>query len=138
MTWTANIMPDDALDPESLVGRMLRPEPEITAEEAEMIAAPWSYLEPPATVEPMPPLLRAMTVASGQLLDATFGDATSLQCWAAEIEALRDWLPDMPPPDLLQQWCDEAACYDLVMVRRTMDWVRALLTEQAGIARGEA
>ena len=25
MTWTAAIMPDDALDPDSLVGRMLRP-----------------------------------------------------------------------------------------------------------------
>jgi hypothetical protein len=44
-------------------------------------------------------LLRAMTNASGALLDATFGNATSRECWRAEIIALRDYiLPDEPPP----------------------------------------
>jgi hypothetical protein len=36
------------------------------------------------------PLWEVMTCASGQLLDKTFGDATFLQCFAAEIRALTD------------------------------------------------
>jgi hypothetical protein len=38
------------------------------------------------------PLMHVMSKASGALLDATFGNATSRECWAAEIRALRDWL----------------------------------------------
>jgi hypothetical protein len=132
MTWTAALLPDDALEPDSLVGRILNPEPTFTAEEAKMIAAPWSCLEPPATVEPVPPLLRAMTVASGQLLDATFGDATRLQCWAAEIEALRDLvLPEEPEPTT-------GGCLDQRRaIWRRDNQIRTWLTEQARIARGE-
>ena len=82
------------------------------------------------TPEPLP-LWRALADAG------TSGPCNQRDIIAAEIEALRDWLPAMPPPDLLQQWCDEAACYDLVMVRSTMEWVRDRLTEQARIARGQ-
>ena len=80
------------------------------------------------------------TLPLWMVMVAAFDDSdwTDRHGTAAEIEALRGWLPDMPPQEFIEQWCDEAACYDLVMVRRTMDWVRALLTEQAGIARGEA
>jgi hypothetical protein len=36
------------------------------------------------------PLREAMSIASGQLLDQTFGEATSEQCYAAEIRALAE------------------------------------------------
>ena len=124
MIWTAAVMSDDHLDPESLVGRMLNPAPEFTAEEVEMNAAPWSYLEPL-------PLWRAMEQA-GMHEPGTPRDAI-----AAEIEALQAWLPDMPPPHLLQQWSGDAGWHGPAIAAYTMEWVRAQLTEQARIARGE-
>jgi hypothetical protein len=129
MTWTTALLPDDALDPDSLVGRLLNPS---TKEDLAK------------STEPLP-LWRVMEQAHEQEVGTVFDHLGNTVLGepdrftrAAEIEALRDWLPDMPPQDLLQQWCDAAACYDLVvvvMVRATMKWVCAQLTEQARVAR---
>ena len=43
----------------------------------------------------------------------------------------------MPPHHLLQQWSGDAGWHGPAIVRYTMEWVRALLTEQARVARGE-
>jgi hypothetical protein len=121
MTWTAAIMPDDALPDDSLVGRMLKPEPEFTAEEVEMHAAPWAYLEPP---EPLP-LWRVMLAAGWK------GEAA--ECWAAEIEALRDWLLPEEPAVI-----SDSAPDDPIWARfNERQRLRDRLTEQARIARGE-
>jgi hypothetical protein len=128
MTWTAAVWPDDVLPEDSLVGRMLNPEP----------VSKLYKLEPPAPVEPMPPLLRAVTVASGQLLDATLGDATPLQCWAAEIEALRDHMAlgvdeSLRTTLINKGWVDDFNADTLV--RLIQRHYSSYLTEQARIAR---
>ena len=147
MTWTAAIMPDDALPPDCLVGRMLRPAVDdvtwdspkgvkmtgcrITNAEGEPI------MEISFDSEPTPlPLWRVMQYAGeGAWLESSYQEG---QAQAAQIEALRDWLPDMPPQQIIDQWCREYGDMDYTKVRRTMDCLRALLTEQARIARGDA
>lgn len=136
MTWTASLLPDDALDPESLVGRMLNPEPEFTAEEVEMHAAPWSYLEPP---EPLP-LWRVLEQAHKQEAGCVFDHLGNTVLGepdrytrAAEIEALRDWLLPEEPAVISDSSPD-----DPIWARvNERQHLRALLTEQARIARGE-
>lgn len=141
MTWTADIMPDDALDPDSLVGRMLNPEPEFTAEELEMIAAPWSYLEPP-------PLWRAMRRAYDQssvptaLADAAHPETgnclTDRYGYAAEIEALRDWLlPEEPEPEPTRTDRLFGPAREAYLRWHERQRLRQLLTEQARIAIGD-
>lgn len=135
MTWTASLLPDDALPPDSLVGSMLNPEP--LKEDGQVFNKADAIKEPPATVEAMP-LWRACQDAYYSVTQHP--DVLSEECErltiAAEIEALRDWLPDMPPQEFIDQWCREYGDMDYTKVRRTMDWLRALLTEQARIARG--
>lgn len=111
MTWTAAIMPDDALPDDSLVGRMLKP------------AAP-----PPATATPEPmPLWLDMEFA-GLNTPGTPRDAI-----AAEIEALRDWLvPEERTTPMLPGGYEETRTQWEERQR-----LRAQLTEQASIARGE-
>ena len=121
MTWTAALLPDDALDPTSLVGRMLRPATE----------------ESSAAEKPLP-LWQVMYRAYDESYPAEIGRPwEDTDGYAAEIEALRDYLPDMPPQELITQWEEEEGFTFSEVVRRAMDWVRALLTEQARIARGE-
>jgi hypothetical protein len=131
MTWTAALLPDDALDPASLVGGMLNPEPEcddvppVLPEYASSLPVLTEDVLSPATAEPMP-LWRVMEHA-GMHEPGTPRDAI-----AAEIDALRDsMLPDEPEPHRAhgqpgspnwERW-DE---------RREL---RAWLTKQARIAR---
>lgn len=134
MTWTAAIMPDDALPPDSLVGRMLRPEPHYVSDEAfdalQSFIAEDTASPPPATVEHLP-LWRVMATASltHEMLRPGDPYRTSL---AAEIEALRDWLlPEAPEPSAY----DGQPRYE----QRHTIWqrdnkLRAHLTEQARIA----
>jgi hypothetical protein len=80
MTWTAAVMSDDSLDPDSLVGRMLR------QSESE-------YLPNTTEASKALPLWIAMNDAD---CNASGG---YLHAIAAEIEALRDWLlPEQPEP----------------------------------------
>jgi hypothetical protein len=120
MTWTAAIMADDRLDPDSLVGKILNPEPEFTDEEMEMIAAPWSYLQPL-------PLWDVMMFA-GNNEPGTPRDAI-----AAEIEALRDWLLPEEPAVISDSSPDDPIWARFNERQR----LRQVLTEQARIARGE-
>ena len=120
MTWTAAIMPDDALDPDSLVGRMLRP----TVKES---------LTVEKTVEKPLPLWQAMYRAYDDSYPAEIGRSwEDTDGYAAEIEALRDWLvPDEPEPPSsphMGSWVNNA-------LWRQRDHLRARLTEQARIAR---
>lgn len=188
MTWTAAIMPDDALPPDSLVGRMLRPsaddvtwdtpkefrakgarvsgangEPiaefvfdECTMKDGEtyrlsydeqtgtvrpdLIADAMQFMdeydsdlqamadtekaEREATVEPMP-LWRVMVDAYNNSPSVSLEGAM-----AAEIEALRDHvLPTRPKPDESNR-----VAYYIWLHEQTL---RAQLTEQARLARGE-
>lgn len=145
--WTANIMPDDDLDPDSLVGRMIHgwePRPQSPEEVAaglrqafrkcieDGVVSPLLVSEPhPTTPEPLP-LWRVMERA-GMSEPGTPRDAI-----AAEIDALRDYLPMVPPEEFVEQWANEPSASMASMTARTMEWVCALLTEQARIARGES
>lgn len=152
MKWEKAEMPDEALDPNSLVGRIRNTERINNATwdspmSVEMIGG-WitdNQGEPIAEISfggdqpQLLPLWMVMTVASGQMLDSTFGDATSMQCWAAEIEALRDWLlPEEHEPPMVR--CSDPTADELVPreLWRDRQRLRALLTEQARIARGES
>ena len=81
-----------------------------------------------ATPEPLP-LWRVMRQAN-----CNFGTPVDL---AAEIKALRDYLPMVPPEEFVEQWANEPSASMASMTARTMEWVCSLLTEQARIARGE-
>jgi hypothetical protein len=140
MTWHAAEMPDDALDPTSLVGRMLNPEavpPELVAEAEEFLEEYADDFKALAASERAElPLWRVMDNA---FRDDPGSDAPMhsihREGYAAEIEALRDWLPRRPPKEFYDQLCAELQIYDVTMVGRTMDWLHELLTEQARIAR---
>jgi hypothetical protein len=43
--------------------------------------------------DPKYTLRQKMGIASGRLLDETFGQATDAQCWAAEIRVIADEIP---------------------------------------------
>ena len=133
MTWTADIMPDDALDPDSLVGRMLRcddvppVEQEITGDGSGASLPPFS--NQPRVGEPLP--LWQVTMAAGCKPGGGFADD-----WpAAEIEALRDWLlPEEAEPRLVDppESMNSLAITAMYSERQRL---RALLTEQAQVAR---
>jgi hypothetical protein len=81
------------------------------------------------------PLMHLMSKASGALLDATFGDATSRECWAAEIHALRDYiLPDEPPPNWSQSDMAFAEWNLKMEVYKDRQRLRDLLTAEADVA----
>jgi hypothetical protein len=125
MTWQSKIMPDDA--PElvgSLVGSMLKAEP------------PNSNPTPndlPIRSSEQPPLCAAMA-------DAYYGydeNTAVANAMACAVDVARDWLtpeeqnpyPGLPPQNRFQ-W------FRLGYWQARQD-IRALLTEQACIARGE-
>ena len=133
IAWTAAVMPDDALDPDSLVGRMIHgwePRPQSPEEVAaglrqafrtcieDGVVSPLPVSEPPsATVEPLP-LWRLIAVAG------VSGPCNQRDIIAAEIEALRDYLFPSGPP---------------MFGTETMGgYIYNVLTEQAAIARGES
>lgn len=130
---TAAVMSDDHLDPDSLVGRMLR------QSESEYLPNTTEASEPPATVEPLPlwrVLERAHEQEAGSMIDYlgnTVLGEPDRDTRAAEIEALRDWLlPEEPEPSAY----DGRPRYE----QRHIIWthnrkLRAALTEQARIAR---
>ena len=123
MTWTAAIMPDDALPPDSLVGRMLNPLTDETGSGDVILDA-----QP----EPLP-LWRVMDRA--RFVAALEDDDDGSLC-AAEIEALRDvMLPEEPEP-YITAWPDPA-CFKRYSGWEERQRLRALLTQQARIARGE-
>ncbi len=110
-------MSDDALPPDSLVGRLLNPLKDETGSGDVIFVA-----EP----EPLP-LWRVMEEATGSCLN-----------WEPLIEALRDWqLPEEPvhPFDgrnaSNDEWLDRGAL-------RQRQRLRAQLTAQARIARGDS
>lgn len=132
MTWTAGIMPDDALDPTSLVGRMLRPTTEESSAVEPVSNDQTGTLNSPAGVKETRPLWRVMSRAydesaapRGVLWDDHHG-------YAAEIDAIVQWLPAMPPAEI---WGNRQP--DFFAAGLFMEWVRTLLTEQARIARGD-
>ena len=115
MTWTAAIMPDDALDPDSLVGRMLRP----TIKES-------------LTVEKPLPLWRRIAVAG------ISGPCNQRDIVAAEIEALRDWLLQGDGEVLRNTLIEKGWVTNFnanTLVRLIRQHYAALFTEQASIAR---
>jgi hypothetical protein len=197
MTWTAAVMSDDHLDPDSLVGRMLTPswqewpggecprcgyhdlEIQNTAEHGwatdgdpirccrcglvgwmnvdaedscdemfpddyEDLSDDWESPPSPATVEPMP-LWRVMWAAYDESQPDAFRDdpgsdapmhSIHREGYAAEIEALRDYIVPEELEPYMTAWPDPAC------LKRHSGWaerqrLRAILTEQARIARGE-
>lgn len=118
-------MPNEALDPDCLVGRILAPQ-EIQS-------------EPLAEAEI--PLWRVMHVSywteAGADVSDDFPPAVP-DCYAAEIESLRDWLlPDEHEPPMVR--CSDPTAEELLprQLWRERERLRDLLTEQARIARGE-
>lgn len=83
-----------------------------------------------ATPEPLP-LWRLIAVAR------ISGPCNQRDIIAAEIKALRDYLPMVPPEEFVEQWANEPSASMASMTARTMELVCSLLTEQARIARGE-
>jgi hypothetical protein len=121
MTWTAALLPDDALEPDSLVGRMLDVKPTSNSDQIRSSEPP-----PPATVEPMP-LWRVM--AKSAPAGAIFGTPGVVERRvAAEIEALRDMM-------LPEEFIPRSAQGARVAVAKERQRLRAWLTGQAHIAR---
>jgi hypothetical protein len=135
-------MTDNALDPDSLVGRMIHgwePRPQSPEEVAAGLRQAFrkciekSFVSPlpvsappPATVEPLP-LWRLIAVAR------ISGPCNQRDIIAAEIEALRDWL--LPSESAV---ISDSAPDDPIWARfNERQRLRSLLTEQARIARGE-
>lgn len=120
MTWTASLLPDDALPDDSLVRQIIKP-----TSNSDQIR---NSDPPTATVEPSP-LWRMIDFARfREDLDDDSDDATVC---AAEIEALRDWLlPEEATTPMLPGGYDET--YTRWQERQRL---RSLLTEQARIAR---
>jgi hypothetical protein len=115
MTWVAKIMPDDQLDPASLVGGMLQ------VEQQQEITGDGSG---EALPEMDGPLWEAMAVALAKAAGVVVCPAELVGTGAAGgmaevMDALRDWL--------FLQTCHTTHALE----------VRDLLTEQARIARGE-
>ncbi len=143
MTWTAAIMPDDALPPDSLVGTMLnadKVQPEAMAAAMEFMDEYDDDLKALADSERAElPLWRVMEQAheqeAGCVIDHMGNAVLGEPDWftrAAEIEALRDhMLPPEPEPTT-------GSCLDQRRaIWRRDNQIREYLTEQARIARGE-
>ena len=140
MTWTA------ALDPTSLVGQMLNPEPvrpELMAEAQEFlddygddfktlaaIERAEQGTPPPTTPEPLP-LWRVISDAG------TSGPCSQRDILAAEIEALRDWLLPEESDPWLADSPESMNSLAITAMYTERQRLRAALTEQARIARGE-
>lgn len=109
---------------------MLNPEPELTAEKVEMIAAPSSYLEPL-------PLWRVMDNAGERYLELAplthSQQRHLLEVIAAEIEALRDWLLPEEATPLAAVRSDLP--FPMIERMDERQRLRQLLTKQARIAR---
>lgn len=151
--WTAAIMPNDALPPDSLVGRMLGVE-EINKALLANETGPFDPGEPPppATVEPMP--LTLWQVLAPILDDCIIEALCDLDDPDVEpdpyhperrqevfevIKGLRDWLlPDEHEPPMVR--CSDPTADELVPreLWRDRQRLRALLTAEARIARGES
>jgi hypothetical protein len=138
MTWTATLLPDDALPPDSLVKRILDAD---KVQQAAMVVAQ-QFMEEyaddfkalaaieKADLEPSPPLWRLMEKAYVSGEHATTDGRSGT---AAEIETLRDWL--LPEEHLTPMLPDG---YDGTVARwQERQRLRAILTEQARIARAE-
>ena len=125
MSWQSTIMPDDA--PElagSLVGTMLQGDTGNSKPSPNQRQIRSSGESPAETQAG--PLWRLMSAAYDQSLPRGY---------AAEIQALRDWLlPDAPRPvdPLTPQEADALIRWDERME------LRCILTRQAGLARGES
>jgi hypothetical protein len=120
MTWTAALLPDDALPPDSLVARMLNPLSDETGTGD-------VFFDP----EPTPmPLWRLMEKAYVNGEHATPDGRCGT---AAVIEALRDWLLPEGPAIVSDSSPD-----DPIWARwNERQRLRTILTEQARIARAE-
>jgi hypothetical protein len=77
-----------------------------------------------------PPLWQVMSIASGHLLDETFGEATDLQCRAAELRALADWLVPQELPFNLMEINSKSEWAQVVM-RDERQRIRAVLLAEA-------
>ena len=140
MTWTAAVMSDDNLDPDSLVGRMLRCD-DVSPVEREITGDGSGESLPSFSNEPRvgapSPLWRVMWDAFEASPPAPPDgpcDWTERHGAAAEIEALRDWLlPELPEPPSAPHMGNFV--HNALWNQR--HHLRARLTEQARIARGE-
>lgn len=137
MTWTAAIMDDGSLDPDSLVGRMLRcddvprVEQEITGDGSGTSLPPFS--NQPRVCEPLPLWLamaraEAMVIGSHASEPNQFSGGT-IKRLAPVIEAVANWL--LPDSDALP--IDELAAAQ----QHIRHALRVRLTEQVRIARSE-
>lgn len=138
MTWHAAEMPDDALPPDSLVRRIIdsdKVRPELIADAMEFMDAYDSDLQAMADRERAElPLWRVIHAGywteAGVDVDDDFPPPVP-ECYAAEIEALRDWLlPEEP-------YCSDNDLMSHYVARTERQRLRALLTDQARIARGD-
>jgi hypothetical protein len=127
MTTAAALLPDDALDLDSLVGRMLRQSESEYLPNTTETSEPQPVAGKSSATEPLP-LWRVIQKANYEATQIR--DEPSCP---AEIEALRDWLlPEEPEPSAY----DGRPRYE----QRHIIWthnrkLRAALTEQARIAR---
>lgn len=160
MTWHAAEMPNDALDPDYLVGRLLKAdkpkggppefllvyqclpgEAEITGPEVRAIPPEplplclWQILAPVLDEY----ILEALRAADDPDAEQEAEYPACRQEVSGVIEALRDWLlPEEPCPDprseqiLEAPWCEKSGTY---YAWRDRQRLRAQLTEQARIAR---
>lgn len=143
MTWTASVMPDDALDPDSLVGRMIHgwePRPQSPEEVAaglrqafrkcikDGVVSPLPVSEPPPATLELLPLWLAMARAEAKESGSQASQAHQfsrgyIQAWAPVILALRDWLFPSGPP--------------MFGTEIRVGHIYNQLTKEAAIARGE-
>ncbi len=140
MTRTASLLPDDALPPDSLVRRII----DADNVQQDAVAAAMEFMDEyaddfkalAASERAELPLWRVMHAAYHEGMRAP-GEHYGYGM-AAEIEALRDWLlPEEPEPvDLIRDQSRTASTAWQRWDERMS--LRALLTEQARIARGES
>ena len=128
---TAAVMSDDHLDPDSLVGRMLRQSESEYLPNTTETSEPQPVAGKSSATEPLP-LWRVIQKANYEATQIR--DEPSCP---AEIEALRDWLlPEEPPPHRgMRPGGSMLSHQETLSVERQR--LRAQLTEQARIARGE-
>ncbi len=138
MTWTAAIMPDDALPPDSLVKRIIdadKVRPELLAEAEEFLE---EYADDFKALAELP-LWETMLYAYGNAERPPDVKRGIVYAIAAEIEALRDHIvPEEPPaPDYINSDIGWIINTDEAIRRDERQRLRAQLTEQARIARGD-
>jgi hypothetical protein len=131
--WLAAVMPLDATDPDSLVGRMLGvgEVPPVLPEDGSSLPV---LTEDVLNGEPLP-LWRVMQEAYDTAPRVCMNQEG--HCHAAEIEAVRDWLPTVPSREFLVSLGLADRQEPAQIARCTIEWLRGLLTQQARIARGE-